>query len=335
METNNNPGAQPVAADMAKECEAFAAWFDRAYPADQDGRRPDYRNSPVMGLMLSAWQARASLATPDAANSSKPGKLTDEQLGEIWMSVMHIEHATQRQTAFARAIEAALQTPAVPEGWKLVPVEPTDEMVAAVMNGAAYNGSMANLMLRGIARNWSAMLAAAPVPPCIEARLANTNPAAHAGNPPGWERGIATVTMTGHQLREALEFINPGGDDDPDERDNDLTFGVVKHKDDDGKVSTGLCCWNDDTDGVLPLDGEYSRAAAPVPPASAPAGTINGQPVIGQLLDDFSELPLLWGLNEPGALVRHSDVFKMLVDAGKAMDVAAIRALRTDTEGGA
>ena len=71
---------------------------------------------------------------------------------------------------------------------------------------------------------------------------------------PGWERGIATVTMTGHQLREALDFINPDGDDDPEQRDNDLTFGIVQHKDDNGKVATGLCCWNDDTDGVLPLD---------------------------------------------------------------------------------
>jgi len=72
---------------------------------------------------------------------------------------------------------------------------------------------------------------------------------------PGWERGIATVTLSGHQLREALDFINPDGDDDEDQRDNELTFGIVQHKDDDGAVATGMCCWNEDTDGVLPLDG--------------------------------------------------------------------------------
>jgi len=77
---------------------------------------------------------------------------------------------------------------------------------------------------------------------------------------PGWERGIATVTLNGHQLREALEFINPDGDDDEDQRDNELTFGIVQHKDDDGNAATGLCCWNDDSDGVLPLDSE-PRAA--------------------------------------------------------------------------
>lgn len=77
---------------------------------------------------------------------------------------------------------------------------------------------------------------------------------------PGWERGIATVTLTGHQLRQALDFINPDGDDDEDQRDDDLTFGIVQHKDDDGTTKTGLCCWNDDSDGVIPLD-EYPRAA--------------------------------------------------------------------------
>jgi hypothetical protein len=77
---------------------------------------------------------------------------------------------------------------------------------------------------------------------------------------PGWERGIATVTLTGHQLRAALDFLNPDGDDDPDQRDESLTFGIVQHKDDDSTASTGMCCWNDDTDGVLPLDGEYTAA---------------------------------------------------------------------------
>ncbi|OIJ42012.1 hypothetical protein [Massilia timonae] len=42
------------------------------------------------------------------------------------------------------------------------------------------------------------------------------------------------------------------------------------------------------------------------------------QPLIGKLLDQLSGMPVLWGLGEPGALVRHGDVFKMLIDAGKA-----------------
>jgi len=77
---------------------------------------------------------------------------------------------------------------------------------------------------------------------------------------PYWERGIATVTLNGHQLREALDFINPDGEGDPDQLDDDLTFGIVQHEDDEGKAKSSMCCWNDDTDGVLPLDSE-PRAA--------------------------------------------------------------------------
>jgi hypothetical protein len=44
--------------------------------------------------------------------------------------------------------------------------------------------------------------------------------------------------------------------------EDELTFGIVQHKDDEGKVSTGMCCWNDDTDGVLPLDGEYAAPSS-------------------------------------------------------------------------
>lgn len=72
----------------------------------------------------------------------------------------------------------------------------------------------------------------------------------------------ATVTLDGHQLREALDFLNPDGNDDTAQRDDWLTFGVRQHRDDDGKVSTGMCCWNEDSDGVLPLDGEPKAGAA-------------------------------------------------------------------------
>jgi len=77
---------------------------------------------------------------------------------------------------------------------------------------------------------------------------------------PGWERGIATVTLSGHQLRAALDLIAP--DEDELQLEDELTFGIVQHQDDAGKVSIGICCWNDDTDGVMPLDGEYAAASA-------------------------------------------------------------------------
>jgi hypothetical protein len=85
---------------------------------------------------------------------------------------------------------------------------------------------------------------------------------------PGWERGIATVTLSGHQLRMALDLINPDGPSDDIQMGDELTFGIVQHKDDEGKATTGMCCWNGDTDGVLPLDGEYEAEAEPAPQQS-------------------------------------------------------------------
>lgn len=51
-------------------------------------------------------------------------------------------------------------------------------------------------------------------------------------------------------------------------------------------------------------------------PAAA-NGVPDDQPLIGKLMDKLCFLPVLWGLNEPGALLRHGDVFRMLVDANR------------------
>lgn len=88
----------------------------------------------------------------------------------------------------------------------------------------------------------------------------------------------ATVTLSGHQLREALGFINPDGDGDRDQLDDDLTFGIVQHRDDNGCVATGMCCWNDHTDGVLPLDSEYSA------PMASTDAVIEAKPDLEQLM---------------------------------------------------
>jgi len=87
--------------------------------------------------------------------------------------------------------------------------------------------------------------------------------AKHAAPAPTASVQRATITLTGHQLRMALDFINPDALNDRDQLDNDLTFGVRQHRDDDGTVSTGMCCWNEDSDGVLPLDGEHEAPKEP------------------------------------------------------------------------
>jgi hypothetical protein len=79
-----------------------------------------------------------------------------------------------------------------------------------------------------------------------------------------FQKSVA-ITLDGHQLRTALDLINPDGPNDRDQLEDHLTFGVRQHQDDDGKVSTGMCCWNDDTDGVLTLDGEYETPVIVLP----------------------------------------------------------------------
>ena len=71
-----------------------------------------------------------------------------------------------------------------------------------------------------------------------------------------------TVTLGCSQLREALDFIIPDRDIDPTQWEYDITFGIVQHSDDDGIVTRDMCCWNDDTDGVLPLIDEYNPVTA-------------------------------------------------------------------------
>ena len=75
---------------------------------------------------------------------------------------------------------------------------------------------------------------------------------------------------------------------------------------------------------------EAIRAKQAAKPKHSPLPAAAPQPIIGRLMDQISALPVLWGLNEPGALLRNSDVFRVLVAAGReqatpehAADVAA------------
>ncbi len=65
------------------------------------------------------------------------------------------------------------------------------------------------------------------------------------------------------------------------------------------------------TAGGLAVPG-VTVEAAPVSATVAPP-----HPIVGRLMDQISALPVLWGLNEPGALLRNSDVFRVLVAAGR------------------
>ena len=69
---------------------------------------------------------------------------------------------------FARAVyEAGRASPAsVPEGWKLVPAEPTKEMIGQACKDHGYPGGDRSVYARG----YRSMLAAAPTPPVSEDR---------------------------------------------------------------------------------------------------------------------------------------------------------------------
>lgn len=62
---------------------------------------------------------------------------------------------------------------------------------------------------------------------------------------------------------------------------------------------------------------EAIRAKQAAKPKYSPLPAAAPQPIIGRLMDQISALPVLWGLNEPGALPRNSEVFRVLVAAGR------------------
>jgi hypothetical protein len=66
------------------------------------------------------------------------------------------------------------------------------------------------------------------------------------------------------------------------------------------------------------MDDITVNFGATVAGQSAEVAQPDEQPLIGKLLDKISQLEVLWGLNEPGALLRFSDVIKVLFEAAKA-----------------
>ena len=62
---------------------------------------------------------------------------------------------------------------------------------------------------------------------------------------------------------------------------------------------------------------EAIRAKQAAKPKHSPLPAAAPQPIIGRLMDQISALPVLWGLNESGALLRNSDEFPVLDAAGR------------------
>ena len=75
----------------------------------------------------------------------------DDEVSTVQMTVSRIDELLAGQAP----------APSVPEGWQLVPVEPTQEMVECGLMAAVYEGDSASCIL---ASAYRAMLSAAPSP---------------------------------------------------------------------------------------------------------------------------------------------------------------------------
>lgn len=100
-------------------------------------------------------EALPPLPEPEARFSvDSSGRWKENLVGKQGMPMFTAEH----MHAFARAAHAQRQQ--VPEGWQLVPVEPTQEMTEAGATSINYNGG--NARWSDIREAWADMLAAAP-----------------------------------------------------------------------------------------------------------------------------------------------------------------------------
>ena len=112
---------------------------------DLPGAQPE-PSVPAVTATAYRWRYRGAIMW-------QYGELTEEnaRLAE--------EHNHEVQPLYAEPISAR-SAPSVPDGWKLVPIEPTEEMtVAGVRAGAVYYAISKDV--------WGAMLAAAPeAKPC-------------------------------------------------------------------------------------------------------------------------------------------------------------------------
>lgn len=157
---NKENGATP------DERAAFEAWAKLKFPQVNltRGSGGGYVKA-LMQVRWEVWQARASLAQP--APAAQPEQ---QPIGFVGL---HVESAIKGQTRYTTDIRARkskgypipIYTAPVPaaapeplQGWKLVPVEPTQEMLD---NTAAFVNPHVNEADCAIA--YRAMLAAAPI----------------------------------------------------------------------------------------------------------------------------------------------------------------------------
>lgn len=100
----------------------------------------------------------------------------------------------------------------VPEGWQLVPKEPTPEMTTAAMDGVTFDPKLADMFLTGLIANYRKMLAAIP-------------PSAGSAAPSGEVERDAALKFADHIINGIFE----GGDwDGGDVQELAENYGLLK-----------------------------------------------------------------------------------------------------------
>lgn len=144
-------------------------WSHRKHPSEVTLVRPE-DDERAEGAHWSGWSCQALYAAPPA-----PVSMKDHQIRELVNELRDIAveyHGTQQlRERIARTIRAAMlqgadgNSPVIPDGWKLVPVEPTAEMLQSGIS-AHYERNQIQIHDRSapgpMECAYVAMLAAAP-----------------------------------------------------------------------------------------------------------------------------------------------------------------------------
>lgn len=173
------------------------------------------------------------------------------------------DHKMQMAESFAnRAARLALTAPvateqaqAVAAGWKFVPVEPTEEMMAAASEEREHCRRAGRIALAS--NIYRAMLAASPE--AAPAAMEVTGPA---------------MQLNATQLRSALELAAPDFDTDEDQREVEVVLQRLpaRTSSDGEPMEAGLYCWLAEypEEGCIPLrEDESFPAATPAAPSDA------------------------------------------------------------------
>ncbi|HGM7654182.1 TPA: hypothetical protein ACKQDU_004519 [Pseudomonas aeruginosa] len=140
----------PEQAEQAEQAEAerpeVVAYFDRNYPSTGDAFIwSNYEGSPYEPVMTvsqheriveARWNRAMDLMGEHVARISEKFKAErDAALARVEQQERTIAGMNEAHATLAGLYEAAQAQHSVPEGWKLVPVEPTEDVLEAIHNG--------------------------------------------------------------------------------------------------------------------------------------------------------------------------------------------------------